>query len=258
MKVLRLGSKGTLTRRWQLFLRGQGFPLLVNGSFDQETDAASRAFQQKHKLTVDGIVGNQTFGQAMILGFEGVDFVEQPGSGFPKEPKFPPLTSTAERQRIFGKFEFEPAPAADNPERIRILGPWEGENLVSVTVPQLVGVPGFHKQGRVRFHRQAADQLLGVWEEWEEKGLLGRLLAFGGAFNARFIRGSRTVLSNHAFGTAFDVNTRENPLGAEPAFPDEKGCVFELVPIAHRWGFYWGGHFTRRDGMHFEVAKLLA
>lgn len=36
------------------------------------------------------------------------------------------------------------------------------------------------------------------------------------------------------------------------------GCVFELVPLAHQFGFYWGGHFkTRRDGMHFEVAKPL-
>jgi len=28
------------------------------------------------------------------------------------------------------------------------------------------------------------------------------------------------------------------------------------VPIAHDHGFYWGGHFSRSDGMHFEVAKL--
>jgi hypothetical protein len=30
-----------------------------------------------------------------------------------------------------------------------------------------------------------------------------------------------------------------------------------LVGIANDNGFYWGGHFTRLDGMHFEIAKLL-
>jgi len=29
------------------------------------------------------------------------------------------------------------------------------------------------------------------------------------------------------------------------------------VPLANKWGFYWGGHFGGRlDGMHFEVAVL--
>jgi hypothetical protein len=37
----------------------------------------------------------------------------------------------------------------------------------------------------------------------------------------------------------------------------QKGCVRELVPIANEFGFYWGGHFSRMDGMHFEIAKLL-
>ena len=61
------------------------------------------------------------------------------------------------------------------------------------------------------------------------------------------------MLSNHAFGTAFDINVQWNPL---EALPGRTGCVFELVPMAHRHGFYWGGHFSRRDGMHFEVARV--
>jgi hypothetical protein len=73
----------------------------------------------------------------------------------------------------------------------------------------------------------------------------------------RFIRCSTSSLSNHAFGTAFDINADQNPLGHQPALPGEPGCVFELVPIAHKFGFYWGGHFKdRRDGMHFEIAVL--
>ena len=43
---------------------------------------------------------------------------------------------------------------------------------------------------------------------------------------------------------------------SSPALMGERGCVREMVRIAHENGFYWGGHFTRLDGMHFEVAKL--
>jgi D-alanyl-D-alanine carboxypeptidase-like protein len=32
--------------------------------------------------------------------------------------------------------------------------------------------------------------------------------------------------------------------------------VRELVPIAAEDGFYWGGHSSRCDGMHFEVAPV--
>jgi hypothetical protein len=34
--------------------------------------------------------------------------------------------------------------------------------------------------------------------------------------------------------------------------------VRELVPIANKHGFYWGGHYSKRaDGMHFEAAKVV-
>jgi hypothetical protein len=65
-------------------------------------------------------------------------------------------------------------------------------------------------------------------------------------------------LSNHAFGSAFDINAKWNPLGHTPALVGKEGAVRKLVPIANDYGFYWGGHFTsRKDGMHFEVAKIL-
>jgi hypothetical protein len=74
-----------------------------------------------------------------------------------------------------------------------------------------------------------------------------------------FVRGlaHRQVLSNHAFGTAFDINYAWNKLGAEPAVESMKGSVYPLIPLAHKHGFYWGGHFSRKDGMHFEIAKVI-
>ena len=65
------------------------------------------------------------------------------------------------------------------------------------------------------------------------------------------------TLSNHAWGTAFDINAALNPRGTVPVFRGQPGSVRELVPRANDLGFYWGGHFSRRDGMHFEVARVL-
>jgi hypothetical protein len=42
-----------------------------------------------------------------------------------------------------------------------------------------------------------------------------------------------------------------------PALVGQKGAVRELVPIAHENGVFWGGQFKRKDGMHFEIAKIL-
>ncbi|MDR6952509.1 soluble lytic murein transglycosylase-like protein [Ancylobacter sp. 3268] len=176
---------------------------------------------------------------------------------FPPRPAFRPLLSLEERQKLFGAFQFQHAPVAGNPENVRILGEWEAKNIVKVEIPlqSFRGKPG---PLTMRFHVRAREQLVALWLEWEKAGLIDRVLTYDGAFVARFQRKSPTKLSNHAFGTAFDINAAWNPLGVEPAAIGEKGCVRELVPLANQHGFYWGGHFnTRPDGMHFEVAQLL-
>lgn len=138
-----------------------------------------------------------------------------------------------------------------------ILGNWEAENIVAVTLPQLKEIRGASKSGSVQFHKLAANQLKTFWNDLESAGLFDRVLTYEGSFNPRFVRGSTTNLSNHAFGTAFDINLNWNKLGSQPALLGEKGSVRELVLIANDHGFYWGGHFDKRpDGMHFEVAVI--
>jgi len=259
LQLIRINSSGPLVTSWQFFLTGQSFysgP--VNGEFDDATQLATIEFQKKFSLQPDGIVGNKTFGAAMQLGFEGVEDnrSDKSGSGFPAPPDFPPLTSNAERQNLFGVFTFEPAPRPDNPENIRITNNWVKENIITVKIPQLKKVTS---SGSMEFHKLAASQLLKLWQDWENEGLLHLVLSFDGAYVARFVRGlaAKGVLSNHAFGSAFDINFLFNKLNTIPALVGQKGSVRELVPIANANGFYWGGHFNRLDGMHFEIAKLI-
>ncbi len=181
-----------------------------------------------------------------------------PKLDLPPKPSFPPLASTFERQKLFGAFHYGAKPVDGNPENVVIYGGWQKENIKRVEVPQLVGVPYAPHDGAVLFHRLGAPQLVALFDAWEKAGLKKHILTWGGSFAPRFIRGSRSVLSNHAFGTAFDINAHWNGLGQLPAARSMKGCLLDLVELANKFGFYWGGHFSNRlDGMHFELAKLL-
>jgi hypothetical protein len=261
MRVLRQGATGSDVTAWQHFLIGQGFyEGRADGQFGPGTRAASVAFQSSQGLTADGVVGNNTFAAAMRLGFgaaEDPDNSDEDGPNWPPIPDFAPLTSTADRQRVFGAFQYESAPTSGNAEGIRILGGWVQENIVTATIPQLVGVQGASRSGAVSCHRLAAAPLVTLWEAWQEAGLISLVKTWAGSFAPRFIRGSRTTLSNHAFGTAFDINVAWNGLGVVPAFVGKTGSVRKLVPIANNLGWYWGGHYrTRPDGMHFELSVL--
>jgi hypothetical protein len=257
LKLIRINSQDEQVTNWQNFLIGQGlYEGEVNGIFAEETQKATIAFQKKVNLQPDGIVGNKTYGAAMQLGFGGTvdDRVDKSGTNFPPKPAFNPLTTNAERQQLFGTFTFVSDPVPGNPENIRVTNNWANENITMASIPQLVHLKG---SDRVQFHKLAANQLIKLWSDWDAAGLMPLVITWAGSYVPRFIRGSRTTLSNHSFGTAFDINVDWNPLGAVPALAGQKGSVRELVPIANSNGFYWGGHFTRLDGMHFEIAKLI-
>jgi hypothetical protein len=257
LKLIRINSRGPLVTNWQFFLIGQElYKGLADGIFGERTKEATIAFQRLHGLQPDGIVGNKTYGQAMLLGFNGAADTRRDKSGtdWPPRPGFNPLVSNAAREKVFGKFSFVSAPEPNNPENIRIIDDWQRKNIVTISIPQLKPIKGSDK---VLFHRLAARQMIKLWSDWEKAGLMPLVITWAGSYAPRFVRGSRTTLSNHAFGSAFDINVAWNPLGAVPALVGQKGSVRELVPIANENGFYWGGHFTRKDGMHFEVARIL-
>jgi hypothetical protein len=255
MRILQLGLSGSPVDSWQTFLCGQSYDLEVTNIFDESTKQATMLYQRDKSLDVDGVVGNQTFGAAMLDGFQLIDDPDDSmgGPNWPPPPSFSPLKGTAERQRVFGAFKFTPAGSASNPEAINMDQVWVHQNIVSIEVPQLHSV----NPGRVQFHRLVADKVLELFQSWSYLGLIDRILSWGGSFAPRFVRGSRSELSNHSFGTAFDINVRWNYLGVQPALVGRHGSVRELVAAANAQGFYWGGHFPRVDGMHFEATEQL-
>lgn len=253
MNALRLNSTGAEVKKWQYFLAGLGYTKVVaSGTFDKNTETATKDFQKKNDLFVDGVVGNDSYTKAMTMGFLLVndpDDEAKKGINWPPKPDFNPLNST-QMQSMFGKFDYK----VNADTTITILGDWEKENIVSIEIPQVIKVgPYFPK--KVRVHKKAAKQFTDLFNAWEKAGLLDRLLTYNGSYMPRLMRGS-TNLSRHAWGTAFDINVPYNGLSVVPPRVGEKGSVRELVQIANKLGFYWGGHFTRLDGMHFEIAQL--
>ena len=80
----------------------------------------------------------------------------------------------------------------------------------------------------------------------------GGLDDWGYAF--RDVRGVPGKLSNHASGTAVDLNATKHPLGKAGTFPAEK--VPMIKALAKKYSLTWGGsdNWRRKDEMHFEIA----
>lgn len=264
MRPLQKGCQGDDVEDWQLFLIGQGWKGKADRDFGAKTHRATVDWQKKNKLVpADGIVANDTLRKALECGFHLVEMEPQKkpaaySPAWPPPPLFKPLVGNVARQKIFGRFKWTHQPTKGNPEHIIIHGGWAAKNIVTVEVPQLV-TAGVRKTPRVRVHRKIAKQFVDLWAAWEEASLLPYVLTWNGSFVPRLSRGSTKSLSNHSFGSAFDINVKWNRLGHTPARTGTEGSVRELVPIANKYGFYWGGHYKKRkDGMHFEAAKILS
>lgn len=262
MRTLYSGLEGSDVLAWKLFLRGHDpyNELVVDDDvFDADTFNATKEFQRSVGFMgddIDGIVGPLTLARALQQGFSFLqdDREDETGPNWPKKPDglFP--ASYDWRVKTFGTFNFVPANVPGVPEAIRITDGWNKTNITSVTFPRPVD--------SVRsslFHVLVAPQVASLFRDWESMGLWEHVITWGGSWVPRFIRGSRTVLSNHAWGTAFDINVRWNQLGRIPALKGQKGSVRELVDSAVARGFFWGGWFAngRVDGMHFEIANLI-
>lgn len=148
-------------------------------------------------------------------------------------------------------------PADNQPALIAFYGtpgPQVERQLVPVVPPFKMYYDGKPIKS-IRFHAKAAPALKAALDEiWEHYGrdqkkidALG-ISKYAGAYNPRFIRGSTTKWSNHAYGAAIDLNAEDNGFGkGHGTIPQP------VIDAFKRQGARWGGDYRgRTDPMHFE------
>lgn len=115
-------------------------------------------------------------------------------------------------------------------------------------------VPG-HPQVKIPLRADVAPLLLEM-ARWWFVNIEPPVIPGSWGYAYRPVRGARG-LSNHASGTAIDINAPKHPLGKVGTVPANKRAA--ISQKAASLGLRWGGDYTGRiDEMHFEVAVPLA
>ena len=83
----------------------------------------------------------------------------------------------------------------------------------------------------------------------KDRNLIDQIKTWDGCFNIRKKRGGATM-SLHSWGLAIDINAAWNGFGKTPTMSSS------VVKCFTDAGFDWGGTWTKKDGMHFQIAKL--
>lgn len=127
-----------------------------------------------------------------------------------------------------------------------------------ITLTKVWTIPGTTR--RIRLRKDDAGYLLIHLAAWFDKYVenidAGQLDDWG--YAERPIRGG-SQLSNHASGTAIDLNALKHPLGQRGTFTPAQAARIRARLRLYESVIRWGGDYRRRaDEMHFEINKPLA
>lgn len=103
-------------------------------------------------------------------------------------------------------------------------------------------------------HAVIADSLLDAFENlghiYGEKNMSEMNIDnYHGCFNIRPVVGWPGYWSTHSWACAIDLNAHLGQMGKPSTMP------YHFVKVFEDRGFYWGGHWSRPDGMHFSLVK---
>ena len=121
------------------------------------------------------------------------------------------------------------------------------KNLVLWDVPTELEIGVIPK--RIYCNKDLIKPLEAAFKALIATGCVNELKTWDGCFNIRKKRGLSSM-SLHSWAIAIDVNAFENGLGVTPKLSAN------FVKCFTDNGFDWGGTWTRKDGMHFQLAKI--
>lgn len=110
-----------------------------------------------------------------------------------------------------------------------------------------VGTTGFPK--KIFINKDFRPLLEKSLQNLIDRGLKNELETWDGVFIIRQKRGLSS-LSLHSWALAVDINASENQLNKEPKLSKDFVKCFTDCDLE------WGGTWTRKDGMHFQIGSL--
>lgn len=121
------------------------------------------------------------------------------------------------------------------------------KNMVLFDVPTELEIGVIPK--KIYCNKDLVNPLKEAFSNLINSGCVNELKTWDGCFNIRKKRGLQSM-SLHSWGLAVDVNAFENGLNQTPKLSSE------FVKCFTDAGFDWGGNWSRKDGMHFQLSKI--
>lgn len=123
----------------------------------------------------------------------------------------------------------------------------EGTYMVMWDIPPTLEIGVIPK--RLYCNKLMIQPLTTAFSNLISRNVVHELKTWDGCFNIRKKRGLASM-SLHSWGLAIDVNAAWNGLGMESKLsPEFVKCFTDA-------GFHWGGQWSRKDPMHFQISKI--
>lgn len=123
----------------------------------------------------------------------------------------------------------------------------EGKYMVIFDVPTHLEIGVIPK--KIYCNKVLIEPLTLAFNNLINRGFVKELKTWDGCFNVRNKRGLNSY-SLHSWGIAIDINAAWNGLNKIPQL--SSGFVKCFTDA----GFDWGGTWTRKDGMHFQLCQI--